>query len=85
MFVDVAVDVMLAVCHRTTPSVGGSVVRTGSELVVRWFGPIGPEPPVGFPQDCEGFRYAAAGWSAVIISNAAGESIAALLCRRRVL
>jgi hypothetical protein len=40
---------------------------------------------MGFPQNREGFGYAAAGWSAVIFSNSAGASIAALLCRRRVL
>jgi len=40
---------------------------------------------LGFPQDREGFGYAAAGWSAVTVSNAAGGSSAALLCRRRVL
>jgi hypothetical protein len=42
-------------------------------------------PGLGFPRNREGLRYAAAGWSAVIFSKAAGDRKDALLCRRRVL
>ena len=40
---------------------------------------------VGFPRNREGLGYAAAGWSAVIFSNIAGDRKDALLCRLRVL